>query len=35
MCCGREIITYTAQIKILRWDKFGSLSETNYNGENL
>jgi hypothetical protein len=35
MRCGGEIGTYTAQPKILRWDKFGSLLETNYNGENL
>jgi hypothetical protein len=33
--CGGEIGTYTAQSKNLRWDKFGSLTETNYNGENL
>ena len=33
--CGGEIETYTAQPKILRWDKFGSLPETNCNGENL
>ncbi|KAJ0443929.1 hypothetical protein HanIR_Chr05g0213471 [Helianthus annuus] len=31
--CGGDIGTYTAQPNILRWDRFGSLPETSYNGE--
>ena len=35
VCFGGAIRTYTAHLKILRWEISGSLPKTNYRGEEL